>query len=102
MATAHDDRLKQTKFHAKVTGRHAITLPAELCRQLDIRVGDRVELERDGETATLRRVPDNPIPAARGLLRGYFSSWEDVNRFVEEERRGWDERERRLMGEDVP
>ncbi len=43
-----------TVYRAKVTGRHAITLPAELCRQLGIEVGDSVELEIKNGVAELR------------------------------------------------
>jgi bifunctional DNA-binding transcriptional regulator/antitoxin component of YhaV-PrlF toxin-antitoxin module len=80
-------------FRAKVTGRHAITLPAVLCRQLDIATGDTVEIRLVGEQAFLRRAEDEPTPPARGLLRDYFRDWEDINRFVQEERQGWQDRE---------
>ena len=92
---------ERSTFRAKVTGRHAVTLPAELCHRLDIDVGDSVEFEVADGYATLRRVQLDPVTEARGILRGYFSSWEDVNRFVEEERRGWEEREQRLMEQDA-
>jgi bifunctional DNA-binding transcriptional regulator/antitoxin component of YhaV-PrlF toxin-antitoxin module len=80
-------------FRAKVTGRHAITLPAALCRQLDISTGDTVEIRLVGEQAFLRRAEDQPVPPARGLLRDYFADWDDINRFVQEERQGWRDRE---------
>jgi bifunctional DNA-binding transcriptional regulator/antitoxin component of YhaV-PrlF toxin-antitoxin module len=84
-------------YRAKVTGRHAITLPSELCRQLEIGTGDSVEIRLIGDQAFLRRVVDDePIPPARGLLRDYFRDWEDINRFVQEERQGWDDREKLL------
>ncbi|HET8521852.1 MAG TPA: AbrB/MazE/SpoVT family DNA-binding domain-containing protein [Thermomicrobiales bacterium] len=80
-------------YRAKVTGRHAVTLPAELCRQLNIETGDRVEFEIIGEKALLRRASDAAVPPARGLLRDYFASREDVQRFIEEERSGWEDDE---------
>jgi bifunctional DNA-binding transcriptional regulator/antitoxin component of YhaV-PrlF toxin-antitoxin module len=89
-------RRKQT-YRAKVTGRHAITLPAELCRTIEIAVGDVIEVTVEGEQATLAKAASEAIPPARGLLRGYFPDWESVNRSVEEERRGWAEREAELM-----
>lgn len=78
-------------YRAKVTGRHAITLPAELCRQLGIEVGDSVEIQQFGGRVTLRRVMQNDesIPPARGILRGVFKDWEDIQRFVAEERASW-------------
>lgn len=85
------------RYRAKVTGRHAITLPADLCRRLEIEVGDVVELTVVGQQATLIKSGAEQIPPARGMLRGYFSDWESVNRYVEEERRGWQERETELM-----
>jgi bifunctional DNA-binding transcriptional regulator/antitoxin component of YhaV-PrlF toxin-antitoxin module len=84
-------RGKQT-YRAKVTGRHAITLPAELCRTLEIAVGDTVELTVTDGKATLAKADVEPLPPARGLLRGYFNDVESVNRYIEEERRGWEER----------
>ncbi|MGH2558754.1 MAG: AbrB/MazE/SpoVT family DNA-binding domain-containing protein [Thermomicrobiales bacterium] len=89
-ATLHTSHGTRT-YRAKVTGRHAITLPAELCRRLNIATGDTVEFEVVGEQALLRRAPENRVPDARGMLREYFSSREEVQRFVEEERRGWEE-----------
>jgi bifunctional DNA-binding transcriptional regulator/antitoxin component of YhaV-PrlF toxin-antitoxin module len=84
-------------YRAKVTGRHAVTLPAALCRELAIENGDTVEFQMAGNRAVLRRFDDEgTAPEAKGILKGYFDSWEDVQRFVEEERRGWAEREANL------
>ena len=81
-------------FRAKVTGRHAITLPAELCRQLDIRVGDSVELMLKDGVVTLRPEPVLPITALRGILKAYFPDSQSIREYLEEERSGWDEREK--------
>ena len=85
-------------YRAKVTGRHAITLPAELCRTLGIEVGDTVELEINGDSVELRPtsdVPVLPISALRGILKPYFpdATRESIRAYLEEEREGWDERE---------
>jgi hypothetical protein len=45
-----------------------------------------------GERATLANANSERLPPAHGLLRGYFPDWESVNRYVEEERGGWQER----------
>jgi bifunctional DNA-binding transcriptional regulator/antitoxin component of YhaV-PrlF toxin-antitoxin module len=79
----------KTEFRAKVTGRHAITLPAELCRRLHIETGDTVEIALVGGQAVLRKLrEDEPVPELRGLLSDYFTDREDVRRFIEEERHG--------------
>lgn len=57
------------RFQAKVTGRHAITLPAEFCRALGIEVGDTVEFEVGGGWATFKRSGDEPDESIRGILR---------------------------------
>jgi hypothetical protein len=36
------------------------------------------------------------LPPARGILRGYFTDTASITRYLEEERRGWEEREREL------
>jgi bifunctional DNA-binding transcriptional regulator/antitoxin component of YhaV-PrlF toxin-antitoxin module len=82
-----------TIFRAKVTGRHAITLPAELCRQLGIEVGDFVQIELGGDTAVLRPVEELPITAIRGIMKTYFPDTASNQAFLQEERSGWDERE---------
>ena len=79
-------------YRAKVTGRHAITLPAELCRQLGIEVGDSVEIRQTGGRVTLRRATDEydkTIPPARGILREEFKDWNDIQQFIAEERAAW-------------
>ena len=84
---------KRATYTAKVTGRHAITLPAQLCRELGIEVGDTVALETIGGQALLRLVPENVQDTnkpARGILREYFLDWEDIKRFVDEERTAWE------------
>lgn len=82
-------------FRAKVTGRHAITLPAELCHALDIQVGDYLELELKSEEVTMRPLPPMPIANLRGILKPYFpnATTDTILAYLEEEREGWDERE---------
>jgi len=58
---------------------------------LGVSPGDMLDVYVEPEKSTIL-----PRPKARGILRGYFSSWEEVNRFVEEERSGWEEREAAL------
>ena len=92
MATSRTPRppTRQT-FRATVTGRHTITLPADLRRELDIAPGDAVEITIEGHQATLRKMAEQPTPALRGLLADYFTDREDIQRFIDEERSGWEE-----------
>jgi bifunctional DNA-binding transcriptional regulator/antitoxin component of YhaV-PrlF toxin-antitoxin module len=83
-------------YKAKVTGRHAITLPAALCREMGIEVGDTVELEVSGSQAILRLPDEDPVVSLRGILKDYFPDMDSVMQFLEEERAGWDEREAML------
>jgi bifunctional DNA-binding transcriptional regulator/antitoxin component of YhaV-PrlF toxin-antitoxin module len=79
-------------YRIRLGARRTLTLPAELCQELGVSPGDVLDVYVDRGKATIL-----PRPKARGILRGYFSSWEEVNRFVEEERSGWQERETRLQ-----
>ena len=80
-------------YRAKVTGRHAITLPAELCRQLGIEVGDSIEFVlRDG-VVTMQARPIPSIASLRGILKPYFPDSASIHEFLEEERAGLDERD---------
>ena len=82
------------RFVVKVSGRHGITLPAELRRHMDIEAGDTVEIVWHEWGATLHKVRTAPVPELMGLLSDYFTDWEDVQQFIEEERSGWEEREK--------
>ena len=80
-------------YRAKVTGRHAITLPAELCRQLGIEVGDFVQIELGEGAAVLSPVEDVPMTSIREIMKKYFPDTASNQAFLQEERVGWDERE---------
>jgi bifunctional DNA-binding transcriptional regulator/antitoxin component of YhaV-PrlF toxin-antitoxin module len=86
------DTLTNKTYRAKVTGRHVITLPAELCRQIGIEVGDVVEFEVNGNQAILRLPDEDPVVSLRGILKDYFPDWESVEQFIEEERSDWERR----------
>jgi AbrB family looped-hinge helix DNA binding protein len=96
--TATQPKTNQTTagkvYRAKVTGRHAITLPAELCRQLGIEVGDSVELEIKDGIAEIRPAPlvtALPIASLRGILRGMYRDWDDIQQHIRELRDEWDD-----------
>lgn len=96
MARNINDQTSRT-YRAKVTGRHAVTIPAEICRELGIETGDTVEFNVTFGFVSLRPVP-KPLPRdesaldeAMGILGGYFESAADVNRFIREGRGEWTE-----------
>src|SRR6476620_9597867 len=66
-----DDDDTEKVFRAKVTGRHAITLPAQLCRELGIKAGDEVEFHLRYGTVTMRKAGGPPPLEARGILKDY-------------------------------
>jgi bifunctional DNA-binding transcriptional regulator/antitoxin component of YhaV-PrlF toxin-antitoxin module len=85
-------RNRRRLFQAKVTGRHAITLPAALCRELEIESGDSVELELAHRQIILRKSEEeDELERLRGILKEYFPDWAAVDDFIQEERDSWDE-----------
>lgn len=81
-------------YRAKVTGRHAITLPAELCRQFGIEVGDSVELEVRDNAVELRPARERRIYTLKelnGILRPLYRDWDDIQQHIKELRDEWDD-----------
>jgi bifunctional DNA-binding transcriptional regulator/antitoxin component of YhaV-PrlF toxin-antitoxin module len=77
-------------YQAKVTGRHAITLPAELCRALKLVAGDRVEFKLKYGTVTMRKAGGPPPLEARGILRDHrYESMEAMIRDLRDGRGTW-------------
>ena len=92
-------------FRVRVTNRNTITLPAELREHLGIEAGDTIDLVlnngwtfwyKPSNDADTPPAPEETIPPLEGLLSDYFTDREDVQQFLEEERRAWEEREERL------
>lgn len=84
-------------FHLRITEGDAIVLPPELRERLEVAAGDVVAISVVGHQARImkatrtdaaRPVVRRPVPEAMGLLSEDFADWEDVKRFIEEERRG--------------
>ena len=87
MVTKQQDAIT---YKAKVTGRHAVTLPAKLCRTLGIENGDTVEFEVDGDHAVVRKSETFDPRSLRGILADDFRDWDDIVAFIEEERSSWE------------
>ncbi|NJR79776.1 AbrB/MazE/SpoVT family DNA-binding domain-containing protein [Sphingomonas corticis] len=74
-------------YHAKVIAGGKIVIPADLRRELGIKDGDSVVLEREEGAITLRRDdPDAALARLRGGLKDY-----SVDRFLRERRQDWGE-----------
>ena len=90
VAKQQQQQQQKTTYLAKVTGRHAVTLPAKLCRTLAIENGDMVEFEVIGNQAVVRKVEPFDPSSLRGILAEDFRDWDDIVSFIEEERAGWE------------
>jgi len=87
---------QETTYQVKVTRRHTITLPAELRQAFDIEDGDVFDLQVDGDQLVLRRSRSDAVARLEGTLSPYFKDREEIQRFVDEERSGWSERDAQL------
>ena len=72
---------------AKLSRKAQLVLPASIRRRLNIRPGDRLILEVEGDHVVLRKAPESDVDA----LRRYRSDlWKDYTTELERERDGWD------------
>ena len=103
--TATFARSQPKTFRVRLTNRNTITLPADLREQLGIAAGDTVELvlnngwtfwHKASNDTPAPPTPEETVPPLEGLLSDYFTDRDDVQQFIEEERRAWEEREERL------
>jgi bifunctional DNA-binding transcriptional regulator/antitoxin component of YhaV-PrlF toxin-antitoxin module len=77
----------------KVTSAGQLSLPARIRRRWGTR---RVAIEDHGDSVVLRPVPDDPIAAAAGALKGLIPSSDELRaRAREDERRAEERRHRR-------
>ncbi len=76
-----------------ITGKNQISLPAEGLRQLQWVKGDRLIVEALGDDfLVLMRRPTNWTEAYAGKLSDVFGTHEETLRWLEDERRTWEER----------
>jgi len=87
-------------FHLELTDEGTIALPPELRERLGVEAGDVLAISVVGNQARVskatkadadRSPEEEPTPPLRGLLRDYFADWDDVKRFVDQERGKADE-----------
>ncbi len=72
---------------AKLSKKAQLVLPASIRRRLNIRPGDRLILEVEGDHVVLRKAPESDVKA----LRAYRSDlWKDYGAELERERDEWD------------
>jgi AbrB family looped-hinge helix DNA binding protein len=76
----------------KVTSAGQLSLPARIRRRWGTQ---RVSIEDRGDSVVLRPIPDDPIAAAAGALKGRIGSSDDLRaRAREDERHATERRER--------
>jgi AbrB family looped-hinge helix DNA binding protein len=76
----------------KVTSAGQLSLPARIRRRWGTQ---RVSIEDRGDSVVLRPIPDDPIAAAAGALKGRIGSSDDLRaRAREDERHAIERRER--------
>jgi bifunctional DNA-binding transcriptional regulator/antitoxin component of YhaV-PrlF toxin-antitoxin module len=77
-----------------ITGKNQVSLPARGLRRLGWDKGDRLIVRMLGDDMmALTRRPENWADAFSGKMGHVFGTHEDTMRFLEEERRDWEERE---------
>ena len=91
--TSTQCRIRFTMELLKVTRAGQLSLPARIRRRWGTR---RVAIEDRGDSVVLRPIPDDPIEAAGGALKGRIPSSEAVRaRAREDERRAAARRDQR-------
>jgi len=91
--TSTQCRIRFTMELLKVTRAGQLSLPARIRRRWGTR---RVAIEDRGDSVVLRPIPDDPIEAAGGALKGRIPSSEAIRaRAREDERRAAARREQR-------
>src|SRR5438477_12171607 len=74
-----------------ITGKNQISLPAEAVRRLGWQKGDRIIVKIQGYRMILWRRPASWTEYFAGKMGDVFGDHDDTIRFLEEERRSWEE-----------
>lgn len=85
-----------------VSSKNQITLPAEIVRAFDIKAGEKLIIEGIQWRIVMVKESENKLERYVGSLKGvYGSTKEEIDRYIAEERRGWDRDEWLQQFEDV-
>lgn len=66
----------------KTTTKGQLVIPARIRKDLGIRPGQKMSVEREGGSIVLKPLPDDPVDALKGMLAG-----EPLTEKLEKERR---------------
>lgn len=75
----------------KISSKRQITIPARICKTLDIKDGDTLLVEVAEGKIVLSRAPENYAKHFRGITKGLFGqNPEEIDAYVAEERKSWE------------
>ena len=75
----------------KVSSKNQVTLPKEICRQLNVKKGSRLFIEIKDSKIMITPEPDNYVEHYYSMAKGtYGQTVEEIDRYVQEERGTWD------------
>ncbi len=99
-AALDDGAEEDERATVTLSGKHQVTLPASMVRELGLRPGDKLSVRRRGNGLVLTPLPRTPeewVARYRGALRGVYGETPDnIEAYIRKERESWEERERRL------
>ncbi|MFP3947416.1 MAG: AbrB/MazE/SpoVT family DNA-binding domain-containing protein [Gemmatimonadota bacterium] len=82
----------------RTSSKGQVVIPAEIRREIGLEPGDRVQVSRIGKNRVLvQPIPDDPVEAARGILRDGPSLTEALKKERDRERDREEEKSARLL-----
>lgn len=75
----------------KLSSKRQITLPARVCRALNLKQGDRLTLEIKDNKIIFTRLPEDFTNFFSGIAKGiYGKSPQEIKDYVRKEREAWE------------
>ncbi|HCJ79156.1 MAG TPA: AbrB family transcriptional regulator [Desulfotomaculum sp.] len=75
----------------KLSSKRQITLPAKVCREINLKQGDHLILEVKGNQITFTCLPENFTDFLAGKAKGvYGKSSKNIDEYVQKERETWE------------
>ncbi|KFD41907.1 hypothetical protein HY02_10105 [Peptococcaceae bacterium SCADC1_2_3] len=75
----------------KLSSKRQITLPAKVCRAINLKQGDHLILEVKGNQLTFTRLPEKFTDFFAGKARGvYGKSLKNIDEYIQKERETWE------------